>query len=119
MRAPFFVSLMSEHHQSDWAADGWLSIETTIGAEGNMGGIVLKDEEYHDVCRVTLEQSDSPPYILSVEIYGAFMRVIFASDSASALQKYQAVKTALAEFVDGYDESVSFERWCDDFVRRF
>ena len=84
-----------------------------------MGGTVLFDEEYRDVCRVTLEQSVSPPFILSVVIYGAFMHVIFAADQTAAMQKYRAVKNALADFVDHYEESMDFGRWCDDFVHQF
>ena len=110
---------MFEQTLCDLAADRWLSIETTIGTEGSMGGTILMDEEYHDVCRVTLEQSVSPPFILSVEIYGAFMHVIFAADRASAMQKYRAVRDALSDFVDHYEDSVDFEHWCDEFVHRF
>ena len=110
---------ISEQDQKGLATEGWETIETTIGSEGNMNGVILQDEEYHDVCRVTLEQCISPPFVLTVEIYGAFLRFIFAEDLTVAKQKYTAVKRALAEFVKNYDDSTDFGRWCDDFVRRF
>lgn len=58
----------------------------TIGRKGSENGTILKDEEYNDLCRITLEKC-SRYYAVTCGIYGELVHTAFADDGGTRFVK--------------------------------
>ena len=81
----------------------------TAGESGSEGGVILRDEEYRNTCRITLERCIDR-YAVTCGIYGAFCHTAYCGES-DHLQMYQNMKRDLQIFLDQdttADETLSF-----------
>ena len=74
----------------------WKALD--IAQKGSEGGIVLNDEEYKGICRITLEKCERY-YAITCGIYGAMCHTAFCGDE-DHMEKYDAMKKELQDFVD-------------------
>ena len=84
-----------------------------IGTIGSEGGEIITDEEYKNLCHITLEKCIDR-YAITCGIYGAMVHTAFC-DSENPYEKYEAMKKELADFIDR-DTSESEEY---EFYQRF
>ncbi|MCR5024369.1 MAG: hypothetical protein K6A90_08575 [Lachnospiraceae bacterium] len=94
----------------------WKNLET-IGTEGSECGIIIKDEEYKESCRVTLEKCERY-YAITCGVYGAMVHTAFCDEKESE-GKYEAMKNDLQDFIDKdttEDEELNFY---DEFVNKY
>ena len=75
----------------------------TIGQLGSENGVIIKDEEYSDSCRITLERCPKY-YAITCGIYGAMVHTAF-SDKSSYKKMYDDMKHDLQEFIDSNTSS--------------
>ncbi len=93
----------------------WIKLEDDIGKKGSEGGIVLRDEEYDNSCRATLEKC-SECYAVTCGVYGCMVHTAFFGEEEFET-KYEAMQQELQNFVDHMDEMSSKER--SDFYGSF
>lgn len=88
----------------------WNSLYTA-GESGPEGGVILRDEEYMNACRITLERCGTH-YAVTCGIYGAFCHTAYCGDT-DHLQKYENMKQELQAFLmrdtTAEDEIVFYE----------
>ena len=92
----------------------WTTYEdgTTLGQKGSENGIILKDEEYANSCRITLEKCTSYCAI-TCGIYGSMMHTAFC-DKTKSLDIYEMMKADLKSFIDSNlsgDDELDFYKW--------
>ena len=68
------------------------------GATGSEGGIVYKDEEYGESCRITLEKCKNY-YAITCGVYGAMVHTVFCN-MQNADSTYESMKKELQSFID-------------------
>ena len=92
----------------------WIAFEggATIGTIGSEQGLILRDEENQLGARITLERDGHHPYGITCGIYGLFVHTAFASNAIEAADKYNAMKSRLAELLAHEDNR-------GDELRRF
>lgn len=67
-------------------------------AIGSEGGVVLLDEEYEKLCRITLEYCQHY-YAITCGVYGDMVHTAFC-DKTNYLEKYISMKKELQKFID-------------------
>ena len=85
---------------------------STIGEIGSEAGVVLRDEEYVGLARITLEQPEpSTPfrqpiirYAITCGIYGWLVHTRFFSSEEEAVSAYDAMKPELARISEELPE---------------
>ena len=91
----------------------WVSLHTA-GTRGSEGGVILRDAEYAQSCRITLERCEQYDAV-TCGIYGAMAHTAFA-DPANSLQMYLAMQQELQAFLErdtSPDEELAFyEQFC-------
>lgn len=75
----------------------WKDLETT-GTAGSENGVIIKDEEYKDSCRVTLEKCEKY-HAITCGVYGAMVHTAFCDEKESEVM-YEAMKMELQDFID-------------------
>lgn len=80
---------------------------------GNEGGVVVKDEEYRNSCRITLEKC-LEYYAITCGVYGAMVHTVFC-DFDKGLETYEAMKRELQDFID--KDTIEDEKF--DFYKNF
>lgn len=70
----------------------------TIGTIGSEGGIIINDEEYSEICRITLEKC-SRYFAITCGIYGAMVHTVFG-DEDNIYSTYNRMKQDLQVFID-------------------
>ena len=81
----------------------WFPIDhgETIGAEGSEGGSILRDEEYHDSARITLEREcRSSAFAITCGVYGFMVHTRFFESEDEAIGAYQRMRTDLGRIAD-------------------
>ena len=74
----------------------------TIGTEGSEQGTILRDEEYSQSARITLEQCKHVPFAITCGIYGWMFHTVFASSREEAETVFEAMKERLAAICDAF-----------------
>lgn len=92
----------------------WTTYEdgTTLGQNGSENGIILKDEEYANSCRITLEKC-AKYCTITCGIYGSMMHTAFC-DETKSLDIYEMMKADLKAFIDSNlsrDNELDFYEW--------
>jgi hypothetical protein len=101
---------------------------STIGGTGTENGIILRDEEYSQGARITLERGGYAPFAITCGIYGWMFHTRFCPTEEEANAAFDAMQAELARMVslipvrddpeaDGR-LSVLYESF-EDFVRKF
>ena len=67
------------------------------GAIGSENGIIIKDEEYMESCRITLEKCPKY-YAITCGVYGAMVHTAFCGPD-DCDEKYEKMKMELQEFI--------------------
>ena len=110
---------------------GWETFDegTTLGQLGDENGLIMGDEEYDGICRITLEQGGAiAPFAITCGIYGWFFHTRFFGDAAEAVRSFEAMQPALATIVesiplssdaDKEDRMVSVGEAISQFVEKF
>lgn len=76
----------------------WDRLPFRPGETGSENGIILKDEEYKESCRITLEKC--PKYYgITCGVYGSMLHTVFCNESDYEVT-YDAMKMELADFID-------------------
>lgn len=91
-----------------------LHIANKIGSEG---GIIIKDEEYKNSCRITLEKCPRY-YAITCGVYGAMAHTAFCN-SDDYKRIYDEMKNDLQEFIDRDSTSVQEMDFYDYFTRKY
>lgn len=92
----------------------------TISTKGSENGIIIKDEEYKEIARITLEKDEYTPYGITCGIYGMMCHTVFAGGHDEALGKYEAMKQEIGQFFDagiGSDDEIS--DWAATFTSKW
>ncbi len=87
------------------------------GTEGSEHGIIIKDEEYREACRITLEKCKKY-YAITCGVYGAMVHTAFCDDD-NYENVYDSMKEDLKDFIDREtteDEELEFY---DTFVNKY
>ena len=106
-------------------SDMWKSYDDggTVGTVGSERGIILMDEENPLGARITLEELDGRRgYGITCGVYGLMVHTVFGADPRETRERYEAMKTAIGEFLDGCsgedgdDSNEKAALWVDAFV---
>ncbi len=74
---------------------------STIGQRGSEQGTIIRDEEYNDGARITLEQAGLiAPFAITCGIYGWTAHTVFFGDEAVAQHTFEEMKTELERIVE-------------------
>ena len=82
---------------------GWTLFDEgiTVGQQGDEGGLIVRDEEYIGICRITLEERCSlAPYAITCGIYGWFFHTRFFEGQTEAESGFEAMQPDLATIVE-------------------
>jgi len=90
----------------------------TLGTTGVENGVILNDEEFSNEARITLERKGSAPYSITCGIYGLMFHTAFAKNRKEAVNKYEEMKAAIADFINNH-EATDVSDWCGWFSDRF
>ena len=89
-------------------------VENSIGSED---GIVLRDEEYANSCRITLEKCPKR-YAITCGVYGSMVHTVFCGEDFENI--YEAMKKELKEFIDRGDTTEEENtQFYDYFTNKF
>ena len=87
------------------------------GALGSENGIILKDEEYRDSCRITLEQCNKY-YAITCGVYGAMTHTAFCS-AEDCEEVYNKMKVELQNFIDKDTTEDEECKFYESFVMKY
>ena len=95
----------------------WTSLYFRPGQTGSEGGIILKDEEYKQSCRITLEKF-TMYYAITCGIYGAMVHTAFCSEE-DHLSIYEQMKQELATFMERDTTEAEEDEFYHYFTNRY
>lgn len=80
----------------------WQTIDSgkTIGRHGSENGIIITDEEFKDLARITLEKDTKiAPWSFTCGIYGMFFHTAYFSNEKIAKESIDSAKKELEEIM--------------------
>ena len=89
----------------------------TIGTIGSEDGIIVKDEQYREQCRITLEKCEKY-YAITCGIYGAFVHTAFCDEEKSEI-KYETMKQELQDFMDENKTEDEEDEFYNYFINKY
>lgn len=91
----------------------WLPYKNskTIGEIGSQGGVIVFDEEYADICRLTVEKFGDDSCIRICDIYNSSWRFRFFSSEESAINSCIELEPEMAKFIEKHPEGISDIGW--------
>ena len=95
----------------------WTSLYFRPGQTGSEGGIILKDEEYKQSCRITLEKC-TRYYAITCGIYGAMVHTAFCSEE-DHFSIYEQMKQELATFMERDTTEAEEDEFYHYFTNRY
>ena len=93
----------------------WESLDT-IGTAGSEEGIIQRDEEYRNACRITLERC-SDRWAITCGVYGAMVHTVYCGENREAV--YDAMKRDLQAFIDKVTTSEEEYAFYQEFVTKY
>jgi hypothetical protein len=83
-------------------AQDWFAFNEgrTIGQRGSEHGVIIRDEEYPGVGRITLERDGYTPFAITCGLYGVLAHTCFFSNEAEANQGFEKIKQELLHLND-------------------
>lgn len=96
----------------------WISIND--GIVGSEGGIIVRDEEYYEKARITIEKDTNiAPYSITIGIYGLMFHTNFFSSIEAAEKTSTFYKVKIEEILklSNLEENEKQENWHDDLNR--
>jgi len=91
----------------------------TLGTKGSENGVIIREEEFDDDARITLEKDGYTPFGITCGVYGAFVHTAFAGNEQEATAKYEAMKAELALHAKDEQELDSFSDWIEEFTNKY
>lgn len=84
----------------------WNSFENgkSIGTEGSEKGVIIRDEEYSQGARITLEKGKTLTYSITYGVYGLMCDTKFYGDIETAEKKFEIIKYKIAKLIDKYPD---------------
>jgi hypothetical protein len=81
---------------------GWYRFDagSSIGESGSDNGIILRDEEYVEGARITLERDGYTPFAITCGIYGWMVHTCFFSTEQEANEAFESMKAELERIID-------------------
>jgi hypothetical protein len=109
----------------------WYAFENgkSIGQHGSESGSIIRDEEYSDGARITLERDgQTAPFAITCGIYGWMVHTRFFRTESEAQSEFESMREELSRIigtipladdpeVDSKSRAVS--EFISEFVRRF
>lgn len=99
---------------------------STLGERGSEDGIIRCDESFPLGARITLEEGGNLPWAITCGISGFMVHTAFASTEEEGVQKYEAMKTELAEILERVEAAPSEDEaedmlvsWAEEFTSRY
>lgn len=89
----------------------------TVGAIGNEGGEIVKDEELSSCARITLEELPKGHYAVTCGIYGAMVHTAYFGKE-DAFSKYEEMKSDI-EAISLQENDDEFYRLIEEFVDKY
>lgn len=89
----------------------------TIGQLGSEDGVILKDEEYNNSCRLTLEKCKGY-FAITCGIYGSMVHTSFAMED-DYQSKYDLMKKDLQEFLCKITTGGRKRKLFEEFTRKY
>lgn len=88
-------------------------------ADGN--GSVISDEDYRDICRLTVEKMEDGTYTITCGVYSLMVHTVFAANEQEMAYKVGLLHQELAGFADSntFDDEDATEDWCIAFLQRW
>jgi len=78
----------------------------TIGEFGSESGTIIRDEEYGDDARITLEKGGSiAPFAITCGVYGWMVHTRFFSTDFDAQKEFEKMKGEIAGIVDAIPQA--------------
>ena len=72
----------------------------SLGTHGSENGEIIKDEEYDNDARITLEKNGvTAPFAITCGIYGLFCHTAFCSNYDSALKRIEEMKQDIVKIL--------------------
>jgi hypothetical protein len=108
----------------------WVPIDNgeTVDTIGFEGGTILKDEQYGDHARITLEEDGTAPYIIIATLAGFTDHICFYDDLNTAETYFERIKVDLERLIglipadndpDLDDRRDILTTALEDFVQRY
>ncbi len=99
----------------------WQSFDggASLGQTGSEEGVIIRDEEYSDGARITVERDTRiAPFAITCGVYGLMVHTRFLGSEAEADREVDRMKPALADMtaLEDLDHAASA---CAAFVERF
>lgn len=89
----------------------------TIEEAGVDGGTIIKDEQYRQRCRITIEKNSiMGAYSITCGIYGLMVHSVSCCSKENAFEQFEQMKKEAADFIDSDNKN---ENWCTCFVNKF
>ena len=87
------------------------------GETGSENGIIIADEEYKNVCRITLEKCERY-YAITCGVYGTMVHTAF-TDSEHYKDMYDNMKRDLQEFLNRKTSALEAEEFYEQFTETY
>jgi hypothetical protein len=96
----------------------WQSYENgkTLNTQGTESGKIIRDEEFSDGARITLEKEGYAPFAITCGVYSLMFHTTYASTETEANVKYAGMKSEIERL---FDEDAEPLAWCEKFVEIF
>lgn len=96
----------------------WKVLTEELNKIGLEGGKILKDEEYKEQCRITLERCTRYDAI-TCGVYGEMVHTAY-SDAKDSSSLYESMKKELQMFIDAdFDDDGKRSDFYEAFVNRY
>ncbi len=79
----------------------WIDYDegSTVGKRGSEQGIILRDEQYRDAARITLERDGYTPFAITCGMFGWMVHTCFFSTMEEGESAFESIKTDLVELI--------------------
>lgn len=92
----------------------WENLNTEDFCEN--GHIIIKDEEYKNSCRITLEKYPEH-YEITCGVYGAMVHTVYCRKNCQAT--YDSMKKELQDFIDRNTTADEEYEFYDYFIKKY
>jgi hypothetical protein len=94
----------------------WESIYVCCSTGGE-GGIILQDEEYKELCNMTLEEC-AGYHAITCNIYGSMTHTVYCV-SGDPESLYEAMKKDVQEFIDSNPSEDEESNFYEKFMKKY
>lgn len=94
----------------------WINFDgcSSVGEQGTEGGEIIKDEEFDNSVRITLERFTDGHYAVTCGVYGAFFHTAWFDE----LSNYDLMKTDIEKILSQENDD-DFYRLVEEFTDKY